>query len=155
MFEGGLGLTVWIRDFRVVQPFAYQEGLAVYFWRHLADMLDVALLHGEDEIRLVQHRAINLSSTVGYEFQSVVLQHFMCSFVHRFAYQGTYASRADRQAFSIQSVFEQRFGRGASADVAHADNQYVVKHGLASQPRIHGLEGVRFTERKSEGSLLH
>lgn len=58
----------------------------MYFGGYLADVLDVALLHGEDEVRLVQHLTIDLPGTVMYVFQPVLVKHLMCGLVHWVAY---------------------------------------------------------------------
>lgn len=71
MFESRSGLTVWIGYFDVVQPFAHEEGFAVYLRRDLAQVLNVALLHGKDQIRLMKQLAIDLACPMGEACQAV------------------------------------------------------------------------------------
>ena len=86
MFKSGFGLAVGIRNFQVVLPFADEKRLAVDLGCNLANVLNVAVLHRQDQVSLVQHVTVDLARTVGGEFQPVVLQYFMGGFVHGVTY---------------------------------------------------------------------
>jgi len=129
VFEGGFGLAVRIGDFHVVQPFAHEKSLAVYLWRYLAKVLNVALFHGQDEVGSMKHVAVHLACPVGQVFEAVFHQNFMGCFVYWISNQGADAGRADGAVRTLEVVGEQRFGHWAAADVAHAYDQYVVEHG--------------------------
>ncbi len=86
MFKSGFGLTVGVRNFQIVLPFADEKRFAMHLGCYLAKVLYMAMLHCQDQVRLVQHVAVDLARTVGGEFQPVVLQYFMGGFVHGVTY---------------------------------------------------------------------
>jgi len=134
MFEGRSGLTVWIRYFDVVQPFAHEEGFAVYLGCDLAQVLNVTLLHGKDQVGLMKQLAVDLARPMTEAFQAVFLQDFVGGFVHGISNQGTDPRRTDRAVRSLELVGEQDFGNRTPADVAHTDDQDVVEHGQGLLP---------------------
>ncbi len=52
----------------------------------LANVLNVAMLHHQDQVGLVQHVAVDLARAVGRKLQPVVLQYFVGGLVHRVTY---------------------------------------------------------------------
>lgn len=86
MFKSGFGLTVGVRNLQIVLPLANEKGLAMHFRCYLAKMLNVAMLHCEDEVCLVQDVPVDLASAVGRKLQPVVLQYFMSGLVHGATY---------------------------------------------------------------------
>ena len=70
----------------------------------LAQVLDMALLHGQNQVGLVQKFAVDLPGTVARMFQTVFLQHLLSQSVHGVSHQGAYASRADGWASALKSV---------------------------------------------------
>lgn len=104
MFESGACLPEGIWYFHVIQPFTDEKGLAVYFRSDLAQMLNVMVLHGQDQVRLVEQITVDLTGTVGAMFQAMFNQQFMGQFVHGTANQGANAGRADGQPLALGLV---------------------------------------------------
>ena len=86
MFKSGFGLTVGVRNLQIVLPFADEKRFAMHLGCDLAKMLYMAMLHCQDQVRLVQHVAVDLARAVGRKFQSMILQYFMSGFVHGVTY---------------------------------------------------------------------
>lgn len=56
-------------------------------------------------------------------------EHLKRRFIHGFADQGTDTGGADLDALVLQALLQHRFGHGAAADVADADDKDGFEHG--------------------------
>ncbi|MCY1405675.1 hypothetical protein D9M71_209200 [compost metagenome] len=128
MFECDFLLTVRVGNFLITLPLAEQECLAAYFGRQFRDALHVALLHGQDQVCLVQDFSAQLSALMVGVVTTMLTQYFQRSAVHAFADEGVNTGRAHLDAASGKLAFEQGFGSWAAANVADANDQNFIEH---------------------------
>ena len=128
MLEGGLPLSVRVGDFAVVLPFAEQEALAARFGELAEEVLQVALFHGQDEIRGLQQFRRQLASLMLVRLLAMTLQGGQGVGFDGVADHGGEAGGADTDVCASQAAPEQMLCCRAAADVACADNQDVFEH---------------------------
>jgi hypothetical protein len=133
-FEYGSRLAKGIGNVAAAQPFVEQVNLAANFGCELDYRIDMTLFHAKHEIGLKQHGSSQLMGAMRRAIDAVFAKEFQDGCVHGIADERDESRATQLDAASTHPLPEQVFGRWTATDVAHANDQYPLKHGASTLP---------------------
>lgn len=116
-------------------PVPKQKDLAAGGGIHRKDVIEMMLLHHEDQICLAGMRGVDLPGTVRIHGDVEASHELKRCIIGRMIDECANPGRSDldaRAATAVQAMTDQELGNGAAADVSGTNGEYGIEHGKQS-----------------------
>lgn len=128
MLEGFSALAVRIGNVDTRHPTIQQHDFSARLGCHAHQTVHVLALHGQNQIRIAQHRGRNLACAMFATIHVVFFKNLQCRGIHRLVDKRAQAGALDGSTNQGKVMTEQVFSRRTTADVPYADDQYPFEH---------------------------